>query len=160
VLQAVPDTERTVIFPTRSRTMHRLALTLFAMIAAPASSSELPPDLAETVRRFDRAQVSNDTAILARLVADDYVLVNSDASVQDKEQFLADFHLPGFKLDPYTLQENVAKAWGDAAVTGGLLDLSWTQDGRHQTRLLRIVHVWAKRDGRWQATFTQVTRVP
>jgi ketosteroid isomerase-like protein len=140
--------------------MNRLVLALVALIASPASSSDLPPDLAETVGRFGQAQLSNDTAVLARLVADDYVLVNSDASVQDKEQFLADFHVPGFKIDPYTVQEPVEKVWGDAAVTGGLVHLSWMQDGRHQTRRVRIVHVWARRDGRWQATYTQVTRVP
>jgi ketosteroid isomerase-like protein len=50
--------------------------------------------------------------------------------------------------------------WGDAAVIGGLAHPGWTQDGRHQTRLVRIAHVWAKRDGRWQITYTQVTRAP
>jgi len=32
--------------------------------------------------------------------------------------------------------------------------------GKHQTRLLRVAYVWAKRNGHWQATYTQVTRVP
>jgi hypothetical protein len=38
--------------------------------------------------------------------------------------------------------------------------LGWTQDGKHQTRTVRMAHVWARRDSHWRLTFTQVTRVP
>ena len=139
-------------------------MKLFAMVlvlgTAPVLAADLPPDLAKAVRDYDRAQVNNDTATLARLVDDDYVLVNSNASVENKQQFLADFHLPGFKIDPYVIEQPVHKVWGDGAVVGGLLNLSWTQDGQHQTRRLRVAYVWAKRDGVWRATYGQVTRVP
>ena len=73
---------------------------------------------------------------------------------------VADFSLPGFKIDPYVVEQPVEKIWGNAAVIGGLVHLSWTQDDKHQTRLLRVAYVWAKRNGHWQATYTQVTRVP
>lgn len=136
----------------------KLALVL-ALFAAPAYAARLPPDLAKAVADYDRAQVGNDVEALARLVHDDYVLVNSDASVENKQQFLADFDLPGFKIDPYVLKEPVQNVWGDGAVIGGRLDLSWTQDGRHHTRSLRVSYVWAKRNGRWMAIYGQVTRV-
>jgi hypothetical protein len=93
------------------------------------------------------------------LVTDDYVLVNSNASVENKAQFLADFLLPGFRIEPYVVEEPIQKVWDGGAVLGGLVHLKWTQDGKHQTRTLRVSYVWAKRDGRWQVTYTQVTRV-
>ncbi len=132
------------------------------LIALPAfaRAAELPPDLADCVRQWDEAQLANDVATLSRLAADDYMLVNSDSSVQNKESFLADFRVPGFKIDPYELKEKVEKVWGDAAVRAGVLDLGWTLEGRHQARRLRMVYVWAKRDGRWRMTYTQITRVP
>ncbi|MGH8083381.1 MAG: nuclear transport factor 2 family protein [Lysobacter sp.] len=133
---------------------------VLALVALPALATELPPDLAKAVNDYDRAQVANDVDTLSRLVEDDYVLVNSDGSVENKQQFLADFHLPGFKIDPYTWQAPVRKVWGDGAVIGGLLHLSWTQDGKHQTRRIRVAYVWAKRDGRWRAQYGQVTRLP
>ena len=46
--------------------------------------------------------------------------MNSDASVEDKRQFLADFRLP-FKIDPYVVEERVEKVWGETAVFGGLV---------------------------------------
>jgi len=139
-----------------------MKLAALALVAMPtfALAAEFPPDLANAVRQWDEAQLKNDVATLSRLVTDDYLLVNSDASLQNKQQFLADFNVPGFKIDPYELKEKVEKVWGDAAVRTGLLDLGWTLDGKHQTRRLRMVYVWAKRDGRWQMTYTQITRVP
>jgi ketosteroid isomerase-like protein len=128
--------------------------------ATPALAVDLPPDLARALRDYDRAQFTNDVATLERLVTDDFVLVNSNASVEHKAQFLADFKLPGFKIEPYVFEQPVYKVWGDGAVIGGLVHLRWTQDDRHQTRRLRVAYVWMKRDGRWLATYAQVTRIP
>jgi ketosteroid isomerase-like protein len=138
----------------------KLAVAILVLNALPALAGELPPDLAKAVSDYDQAQFRNDVETLERLVTDDYVLVNSDASVENKQQFLADFQLPGFKIDPYVLEQPVNKVWRDGAVVGGLVHLSWTQDGKHQTRTLRVAYVWMKRNGVWRATYAQVTRAP
>ncbi len=122
--------------------------------------NQLPADLAQAWEDYDRATVGKDVARLAALVTDDYLLVNSDSSVQDKKSYLTDFSLPGFKLDPYEIEQPLQKFWGDAALTGGVFTLGWTQAGRHQTRRLRVAHVWSKKDGRWRIAYTQLTRVP
>jgi len=136
-----------------------LALCLL-LGATSALAADLPPDLVRAARDYDRAQFANDIATLDRFVDDDFVLVNSNASVENKAQFLADFNLPGFKIEPYVIEQPVHKVWRDGAVIGGLVNLRWTQDGKHQTRALRVAYVWAKRDGRWLVTYAQVTRVP
>ncbi|MEO8358774.1 MAG: nuclear transport factor 2 family protein [Vicinamibacteria bacterium] len=109
---------------------------------------------------FDQAQVHKDLAALTRLIADDYVLVNSDASVQRKPEVLADHRLPGFKIDPFVMKEPVIAVLDGAAVVSGLIDLSWTQDGKREKRLIRLANTWARRHGGWQVIYTQVTRVP
>lgn len=133
---------------------------MLMMAAAPAVAGELPPDLARAVHDYDQAQFSNDVATLEGLVADDFVLVNSNASVENKAQFLADFNLPGFKIEPYVIEQPVHRIWRDGALIGGLVNLRWTQDGQKQTRQLRVAYVWVKRDGHWLATYAQVTRIP
>lgn len=138
----------------------RLAVVALMLCAGPASSAELPPDLAKALKDYDRAQFNNDIPELKRLVSDDYVLVNSDSSVEHKQKVLADHAMEGFKIDPYVLEERVETVWDNAAVVGGLVHLSWMQDGKHQTRVIRLAYVWAKRNGQWQTTYTQVTRVP
>jgi hypothetical protein len=60
----------------------------------------------------------------------------------------------------YVTAKPVERAWSDGAVIGGVVDLGWTQEGKHQQRVIRIAHVWVKRHGDWKMTYTQVTRVP
>ena len=142
------------------RILTKLAIALLAAGAIPAIAADLPPDLATAAKDYDRANIAGDIPALERLFADDYVLVNSDASVENKQQAIADFRMPGFKIDPYVMTKTVATAWDNGAVISGVVQLSWTQDGKHQQRLIRVAHVWAKRRGAWQMTYTQVTRVP
>ncbi|MFC4313210.1 nuclear transport factor 2 family protein [Steroidobacter flavus] len=142
--------------------MAAMAPTLAAGITAEAASTEitdLPSDLAKAIEEYDQATFRNDIAALGALVADDYLLVNSDSTLQDKPSYLADFTVPGFKLDPYVMEDPVMKIWGNAALTAGRLHLTWTQNGKRQNRLVRIAHVWVKNDGRWRLTYTQLTRV-
>jgi ketosteroid isomerase-like protein len=141
-------------------TVTRLVIALLVPAALPAIAADLPPDLAKAATEYDRANIASDIATLERLFADEYVLVNSDASVENKQQAIADFRMPGFRIDPYLLTQRVETAWDNGAVIGGVVNLGWTQDGKHQQRWIRIAHVWAKRRGAWQMMYTQVTRVP
>jgi len=136
-----------------------LAPAAFASAATPARQT-LPADLARALDAYNQATAHNDTKTLAALVTDDYVLVNSDASVQGKASYLADFAAPGFKLDPYAVEPLTYQARRDAALTAWTFRLSWTQDGRHQTRRLRIAHFWVNQAGRWRIAYTQLTRIP
>lgn len=136
------------------------ALGSWALATAARATGTLPSDLLKAIEDYDRATVSNDIATLATLVADDYVLVNSDSTLQDKQSYLEDFKVPGFKLDPYELQQQVRKVWGDAALLAGVVRLSWTLEDEHHARMLRIAHVWSRRNGRWQLAYTQLTRIP
>ncbi len=137
-----------------------LMVLCITFIALNVAVAEMPLDLAKTIEDYQHAQVHNDVITLDRLVTDDFVLVNSDSSVQNKKSFLEDFNKPGFKMEPYVLEQKVEKVWDDAAVVGGIMLLKWTQDGKQQSRKLRIVYVWAKKDGHWQTTYAQLTRVP
>jgi ketosteroid isomerase-like protein len=138
------------------------ALGSWTTVVAPSvrAGGTLPRDLEQAIEKYDRATVNNDVATLATVVADDYVLVNSDSSLQDKQSYLEDFKVPGFRLDPYELRDQVRKVWGDAALLAGVVRLSWTLQGERQARLLRIAHVWTRHDGRWRLAYTQLTRIP
>jgi ketosteroid isomerase-like protein len=137
-----------------------LLLLCASLLGLNIAAAEMPIDLAKAIQDYQQAQVQNDVVTLDRLVTDDFVLVNSDSSVQNKKSFLEDFNKPGFKMEPYVLEQKVEKVWSDAAVVGGVMLLKWTQDGKQQSRKLRIVYVWAKKDGHWQTTYAQLTRVP
>jgi ketosteroid isomerase-like protein len=140
-----------------------LAVTSLPQVMAaepPPSHSTAPPDLVEALDAFNRATIAKDTASLSTLVTDDYMLINSDSSVQDKASYLADFHMPDFTIEPYRIEDPFYRVEDKAAMSSGVIDLAWKQGGRHQARRLRISHFWVKQDGRWRIAFTQLTRIP
>jgi ketosteroid isomerase-like protein len=120
----------------------------------------MPQDLARVVATYDAATVSNDVALLRAIVRDDYILVNSDMSVQGKASYLADFNVPGFKINRYQLSDPIVIVRADSALTGGYFHLSWTQGGKGFDRELRIIHFWVKDRGQWRLAYTQLTRQP
>lgn len=146
----------------------RAALALFALAVAfhardaqaTAPHTMLPPALAKAVADFDRAQMDGDGAALARLLADDYVLFNSRALVEDKATFIRDYTAPGTSMKPFTIEDEVVRHWPGGAVLGGVVTLEGTSEGKPYKVRLRFADIWAERDGRWQVIFTEATRVP
>jgi ketosteroid isomerase-like protein len=142
--------------------MSRFRIVLIAaVLLAPglAVAAPLPADLAAAAHAYDAAQVNGDRAALERLVADDYVLVNGAGQVQDKARLIADYVAPGFKLDPFTIEEPVEKVLGDTALLGGKVNMTGVDGGQRFALVVRFVDTWARRDGQWRVVYSQVTRV-
>ena len=133
-------------------------MLLAALLAAVAVA--LPADLAKAAHEYDEAQVKSDSAALERLLAPDYQLHNSAGQVQDKASFIADQIAPGYKLEPFVVEEKVEKVMGDTAILGGVAQARGTAGGEPYDVRLRFIDVWAKRGGRWVVVFSQATRAP
>ena len=127
-------------------------------MAAVAHAAPLQPDLAKAVADYDAAQIKGDGAELKRLLADDYTLVNSSGSIENKAQLIADYTAPGYKLDPYVVKEPIEKVWADGAVMGGIATLRGTDGGKRFEVTLRFADIWAKRHGAWQVIYTHVSK--
>jgi hypothetical protein len=125
-----------------------------------AASVALPADLARAAHDYDQAQVTSNKAELQRLLADDYVLHNSAGQAQDKASFIADQVAPGYRLEPFVVEEKVEKVMGDAAILGGVARAKGTSGGEPFDVKLRFIDVWQKRNGAWKVVFSQATRVP
>jgi ketosteroid isomerase-like protein len=136
----------------------RILLALLACSPFAALATDLPKDLLDAVAAYDAAQVNGDRAELERLVADDYVLVNSTGKVQSKAELIADYTAPGYEIEPFEVLEPVEKAWGDGAVMGGLVHLKGIDGGKPFQVTLRFADIWAKRHGLWQVVYTHVSR--
>ena len=133
-------------------------LTAALMIGSLANAADLPADLAKAVKEYDEAQIHADKAALQRLVADDYTLVNSSGRIQSKAELIADYTAPGYKIEPFEIQQPIEKAWSDGAVMGGIVDLRGVDGGKPFAVKLRFADIWAKRNGKWQVIYTHVSR--
>jgi hypothetical protein len=128
------------------------------LVGASAAAAHLPPDLAKAVADYDAAQIKGDGAELTRLLADDYTLLNSSGATETKAQFIADSTAPGFKLDPFVVQDPIEKVWADGAVMGGIATLRGVDAGKRFEATIRFADIWAKRHGVWRVIYTHVSK--
>ena len=127
--------------------------------ASMPSYTGVPADLARAAVAFDLAQVKGDSAALKRLLADDYLLINSQDKREDKAQFIADYTAKGFTMEPFAIDDQVIKVWADGAVLGGAVTMKGMSDGKPYAVRIRFSDIWAKRDGKWRVIYTHANQV-
>jgi hypothetical protein len=125
-----------------------------------AYCADLPADLEKAVHDYDEAQIKGNRAELQRLLADDYTLLNSGGKIQNKSELIADYTAPGFKLEPFVVEQPIEKVWSNGAVMGGIATLKGMDGGKPFSVTLRFSDIWAKRNGVWQVIYTHVSRPP
>jgi ketosteroid isomerase-like protein len=135
-----------------------LLLGVMSSLFAKDSGAKVPAELAARVHAYDEAQVKGDKAALEDLVADDYVLINSRGQRQSKADLIRDYTKPGFKLEPFVVEEPVEVVWKDGAVMGGVARIRGVDDGQAYDLRLRFSDIWAKRGGTWRVIYTHVNR--
>ncbi len=135
-----------------------LLLTWALAVQTPSHASALPPLLKVAIEDYDRAQVKGDAQMLARLLADDYLLINSGGATEDKTTFVKELTAKGYRLDPFVVRQPVFRVWSGGAVAGGVALLTGVEDGKPFSACLRFADVWRFRSGHWQVVFTQASR--
>ena len=146
--------------------MKWIAIAAALALASPAPAAQpmpvypgVPADLAKAAADFDLAQVKSDAEALKRLLADDYLLVNSQDKREDKAQFIADYTAKGFTMEPFAIDDQVIKVWSDGAVLGGAVTMKGMSEGKPYSVRIRFSDIWAKRGGKWQVIYTHANRV-
>jgi uncharacterized protein (TIGR02246 family) len=142
-----------------------LALNGLALAASQRTkkSGLTPSDVEREIREVDRARAQallrNDVEALARLYADDFVMITSTGQIRTKQDQLRD-------ISASTIQHQAAadkilrlRVYGDVAVVqsesrGGLV-----MNGQGNTVLRRFTRIDVKRRGQWQLVATHISRV-
>ena len=100
-----------------------------------------------------------DCAALDSIIADDWVCIDGTGLVITKSELLTRVASSASFLDPYKFDEIAIRIFGEAAiVTGRLSGQMRDSDGIHDVNQ-RYMRVYVKRNERWQAVATQVTKV-
>ena len=104
-------------------------------------------------------QQANDWAKLAKLISDDFVIVDSDGSLGNKESMVAGYKEEAPRVVSLKMQVLVAHAVAANTVIASGLDDIATKDSGGSTmhRYERFIDTWVLRDGRWQCVAEQIT---
>jgi uncharacterized protein (TIGR02246 family) len=111
-------------------------------------------------QQWSEAYTKGDTAVLRSIEAEDYRLVDPDGKVLTKSQDIKELGDKTFSVKSFTFDELDVRMLGDhfACVTG-LQTLKGTYKGEDVSGQYRFLDVFEKKDNKWQAIASQVTRV-
>lgn len=122
---------------------------LYVARAQESSTAEAERYIKESERLWAESSANGDTALVERIVADDFVGVDPDGGFYDKAKEIADTRESPKEFISNHLNEVKVRFYGDTAVAQG--SESWV---RRTEKPLRGRYVWTdtwiRRKGKWQ----------
>lgn len=102
---------------------------------------------------------TNDWAKLVKMIADDFVIVDSDGSLGNRASMTAGYKEEAPRVVSLKMQVLVAHAVAaNAVIASGLDDIATKgSDGVTKHRFERFIDTWILRLGRWQCVAEQIT---
>jgi beta-alanine degradation protein BauB len=124
---------------------------------------EAPDPVATAVmdmeRQWGAAMLAGDVAKIENIVADDWSMTDPGGQRQTRAQALDDLRSGALKFESSTPGEMKVTVYGDTAIVTGSSKDKGTYKGMDISGDYVFTDVFVKRDGKWRAVSTQVTRV-
>ena len=106
------------------------------------------------------AYKKSDAAFIKNLETDDYFIVEPDGSVGTKADDVKSVADKKFVLKSASMSDFKCRMLGEnAAVVTATLKLSGTDDGKDFSGDFRAMDVFEKKDGKWMAVVSQMTKI-
>ena len=142
-----------------------VALCVLPIVVACKVTVTKDEDSIQQVQKVERqrfaAMTSQNFAALEALLADELYYCHSNGEVQGKQQFLEALRSGELRYEAMNLRELHVRQYGDMAIGTGLLNVRASLGGAPPIVLdIRYADAYVWRDGRWQLTTWQSTRLP
>jgi ketosteroid isomerase-like protein len=147
----------------RRTTAFLLAVPAFVVSLA-IGAAAMPGDEAKHVMDVTQqacdAFRTTDLPAIEKLLAPDFTLVGSDATVQSRSDVIAEVRSGDPQYEVFRNHSMTARVYGDAAVVQGITSLKGTSGGEAFELDVRFSDTLVRADGRWQLVVSHVTRIP
>jgi ketosteroid isomerase-like protein len=108
-------------------------------------------------KRFADAIAKNDPEEIGRFVTDDWIIINADGGIIDKERFLEVIKSGALTHEMMASDDIRLRLYGDSAVLTALTRSKGKFMGHEFTTHERSTDVFVRRDGQWRCVLTQLT---
>jgi hypothetical protein len=108
---------------------------------------------------WNLAQIHHDSKALARLVSDQFIYTETDGSVMDKAQFLADNEDPDYQPTVMANDDVKVYSYPNMAVIAGRYHAKGTYKGKPFDQYGRFTDTWIYLGGVWQCVASHTTRL-
>lgn len=107
---------------------------------------------------FADAIAKNDSESIERFVTDDWIIINSDGGIIEKERFLEVIKSGALTHEVMQSDDIRVRVYGDSAVVSALTRSKGKFMEQEFTTHERSTDVFVRRDGQWRCVLTQLTR--
>ena len=133
---------------------------LIVGLASIAFGGSAESDLKDLTQKWLDAYVKADTAFLKTVEADDWSFVDSDGTMITKAKDIKEVEDKTFVCKSASASDVKVKAMGDNnAAVMATIKMAGTYKGEEFSNEYRSVDVFEKKDGKWQAIYSQITKV-
>jgi ketosteroid isomerase-like protein len=108
---------------------------------------------------FQDAIVANNAEAIGRFVTHDWIIVNTDGRIVEKDRFLAVVESGVLTHDAMRLDEPRVRIYGETAVVTGCATSAGKFMGAEFKTLERSTDVLVRVDGQWRCVLTQLTPI-
>ena len=138
-----------------------LALSLGACLAAQTFQSDEGAHVLALDNSWNRALETNDTKALDLLLADSFVSIDVDGSIQTKRDFLASLKAPGYQPPAQAVTEqSKIDVYGDSAVVVGVFRTQSGRKGKSAMRRERFLDTWVNVNRTWRCVASVAVLIP
>lgn len=116
-------------------------------------------ELARVANDWDQAMVSNDPRVIGQFMADDWILIGPDGSVDTKPRFLALIGSGALTHDVMESHDMDVRVYGDAGVViaRGVSGGAW--QGARFLLHERVSSVFIRANGHWRCVSTHLSKL-
>jgi ketosteroid isomerase-like protein len=108
---------------------------------------------------FQKGIVQNNAEAIERFVADDWIIVDTDGGIIQKNRFLAVVKSSALAHNTMTLDEPRVRVYGETGVVTGRAMSAGKFTGPDFTTLEHATDVFVKMNGQRRCVLTQLTRI-
>jgi ketosteroid isomerase-like protein len=123
-------------------------------------SSHVEEELLKLENEFAEAIVRNDLEGIGRLVADDWIIIESNGGIVDRARFFEVIKSGALTHEMMESEDLRVRVYGDSAVVTAITRTKGKFMRQEFSTQERATDVFVKRDGRWQCVLTHLTRFP
>ena len=115
-------------------------------------------ELLKLEEQFAEAIIKNDLGAIERLVADEWIIINADGGIIDKERFLEVIGSGTLTHEMMESDNMRVRIYGDSAVVTALTRTKGKFLGQEFSTHERATDFFVRLNGQWRCALTQLTR--
>ena len=134
-------------------------LALGVLVAAQTDVSGDQGKLVALENAWNQAQIHRDTRALDSLVGDRFVYTDTDGTVMNKTQFMADIKDPSFEASSIVNSDIHINMYPNAAIVTGKYHTLGTYKGKPLDHWGRFTDTWLFIDNKWECVATHTNQI-